>query len=358
MKNVFIDGRMYSHTGIGRFLRNRLHQLENNPVLQSGTLFLPKGCSYHSKKFKTIYGDTPLYSAREQLKLNQLTNIYKPDLYFSPHYILPFPGAGAKSFVATIHDLSHYKYGVLKKNIARLYLHHALDKVKYVITVSRSVKKQIAHFFPKYGGEIVVIPNGIEEFFFHRVPEDNIKKVLSKYTLPDKYWLTSGGKKAHKNVHLLENMRSFLPREYQSIPIVVLGNYRLKKPFIRKNLYYMPYIEDRELPPLYHGAELFLFPSLSEGFGLPVLEALACETPVVCSNIPAHLENYSEVVSFFNPANPKDAADAVARVLQSSGLRQEMKENGRKTALRYSWSSTAHEFIEVLKHAYENRHCH
>jgi len=356
MKDIFIDGRMYHHTGIGRFLRNRLQQMEEHDKVSSGTLILPPGTDYSSSRFHTIHSSIPIYSLREQKLLSHLSRQYHASLYFSPHYILPFKGRNSTSYIATIHDLSHFQYGGLKKQAARWYIHNALKKTRHLITVSISVKKQLEVLYPEYKGEIITIPNGIEESFFQQPTLSEIQYIRMKYKLPDTFWLTSGGQKPHKNLALLKKMRRFLPPETAPTLIVVLGNYGLKNPVEEENFLYLPYISDNEIPLVYRAAELFLFPSKAEGFGLPILEAFACGVPVICSDIEVHRENYAGGALFFSPENAREAAQQVKKALHSMSLKNRLTSRALSIAQRHSWKETSETFMGVLQKAYENRH--
>jgi alpha-1,3-rhamnosyl/mannosyltransferase len=108
-------------------------------------------------------------------------------------------------------------------------------------------------------------------------------------------------------------------------------------------------VAEAELPALYTGAELFVFPSLYEGFGLPVLEAMACGTPVVCSNVSSLPEVAGDAACQVNPLAVDELAAAIGRVLGDAALRQQMRERGLAQAARFSWTRTAQETLAVYR---------
>jgi glycosyltransferase involved in cell wall biosynthesis len=117
----------------------------------------------------------------------------------------------------------------------------------------------------------------------------------------------------------------------------------------RADVVFTGFVPRKELPVLYRGADLFIFPSLYEGFGLPVLEAMACGTPVACSKVSSLPEVGGDAVEYFNPQDPSDMAGALERVFCEPEYRERLKILGLKRSARFSWKQTADRTLEILE---------
>ena len=219
-----------------------------------------------------------------------------------------------------------------------------------------------------------MIPEAADARFQPQLP-DRIAAVLRKYALPEKYVLSVGSNKPHKNLQrLIEAWKisgfgvrdsgfgirkvpqSPVPSPQSPIKLVIAGHWDERYPEAKKlseesglkdKVLFIGQVEDADLPALYSGAELFVFPSLYEGFGLPVIEAMACGVPVLCSGVSSLPEVAGDAALLVEPRDVNTLAAKMGQVLMDEGLRQEMHRKGLAQAKKFSWEQTARETVNV-----------
>jgi glycosyltransferase involved in cell wall biosynthesis len=238
-------------------------------------------------------------------------------------------------------------------------------KSETVITVSNYEKRRILDRMKIDENKIKVIYNGIDEQRFRvkndRESNDSIK---TRYNLPEKYILFIGNTAARKNaLRVIEAYALYASKTEQPVPIVAPG---LNKAFIKEHLqricqpnkldsFITPgYIRDEDLAGLYEASTLFLYPSLSEGFGMPLVEAMACGTPVITSNISCLPEIAGNAAMLVDPTNVKAICEAITKLLSNEELRVSMVDLGIQNAKRFSWNKTALDVFEVYEKAIFN----
>ena len=283
-------------------------------------------------------------------------------LYHSPYYLMPYlPGIPT---VLTSHDvipLIFPEYFTLWQRVAyRIANTSAIRTASKVIVVSESTKADLTRLFRAPPERVRVIPHGVDPRFT-RASGPAIDAVRKKYRLPDRYLLYVGTNKPHKNlVRLVEAWGKAL-REYRLMPscmLVIAGYWDNRYPEaltrthelgLSGNIIFAGPIEDHDLAPLYAGASLFIFPSLYEGFGFPVLEAMACGTPVMCSATSGLIEVAGQAALLFDPHNPSEMARHIADTLSSPERLQQLREAGFSQASRFTWERTAGETLAVYR---------
>jgi glycosyltransferase involved in cell wall biosynthesis len=273
----------------------------------------------------------------------------KPKLFFSPGYNSPL--AWPKPFVFTLHDLHHLRVRENSNAIKRAYYHQvirpACHRAAFVLTVSEYSKREIAAWAGLDSGKIVNVGNGVGLPFS---PHG------SCYQPGFPYLLYVGSHKPHKNLpRLLSayaaagvcNDVSFVLTGYPSAEL----QSQVKALRIQEHVRFLRIADNDSLAQLYRGAAGLLFPSLYEGFGLPPLEAMACGTPVMTSNVCSLPEVVGDAAVLVNPLDIDAIAAGIRKLVMDSELRQLLRSKGLAQARRFTWQQTAHAAQKVLEAA-------
>ncbi len=305
--------------------------------------------------------DVPIYGIKEQLKFpyKELKK-HKPDLLHVPHYNVPIFYRG--DMIVTIHDLTHLVYSEFLSNkfakyYAKLMMKIAIKKSKIILTVSENTKKDLIKFFKVDENKIKVVYLGVKDNLVNK-PKESIDYLYKKFGIPrdKKLLMYVGNLKPHKNLERLLEAFSKIENNDEYALILVgkaFENYNIlgdkeKELSIEKNTIHTGIVTEDELVDLYNLVELFVFPSLYEGFGLPVIEAMACGTKVVSSNTSSLTEVGGNVIPYFNP---KDIEE-MARVIKEEINRVDTKEDIEKRiawAKRFDWKKTSKEIQEIFE---------
>ncbi|PIQ78390.1 hypothetical protein COV82_01055 [Candidatus Peregrinibacteria bacterium CG11_big_fil_rev_8_21_14_0_20_46_8] len=178
--------------------------------------------------------------------------------------------------------------------------------------------------------------------FFQKPADDTVQTIRKKYSLPDKFILTVGGLQPRKNIGQLIDATEFL-----KIPLVIVGGTGWKseknqaKVAAAQRVQHLTDCSAEELAALYHMATLFVFPTLYEGFGIPILEAMAAGCPVICSNTSSMPEVAGDAAILINPQHTTELRDAIQRVWNSPDMRQQLRQKGFAQAQDFSWKKCA-----------------
>ena len=273
----------------------------------------------------------------------------RPDLYFSPAFNPPLWSKAP--FVFAIHDLIHLHVPEEKSWVKDIYyrfvVRPALHKAYRVITVSEFSKREIIEWSGVSSDRVCVVGNGVEPVYN---PEGKI------HTPGYSYFLNVGNHKPHKN--LLRLIRSFarskIPKE---VRLVFTGepDKLLRKQVgdlgLEGRVVFSGFVPEPELPAYYRGASALLFPSLYEGFGLPIIEAMACGTPVITSKITAMPEVAAEAAILVDPYDCEHIQRAVEEVYYDKGLRNYLRDKGFARARHFSWDGVVKRTKYILENA-------
>ena len=232
-------------------------------------------------KYVFLYPDIPYYSLKEQLMMPKIIREAKLDLLHVPHFNVPLHCP--VPFVVTIHDLILHHYPnqaeLMKCMAYKKLMKHVVQKSEHIIAVSNSTADDIAQTYgDNFRSKTNAIYEGVSEWFQPASDEEK-NQIRTKYTLPENYLLYIGACKEHKNVQTLIDA---CPDD-QTL-ILVTGGKEQKNLKLRSNSRVLDDVSDNNLPALISAASLYIQPSLYEGFGLPILEAMACGTTVIASN--------------------------------------------------------------------------
>jgi glycosyltransferase involved in cell wall biosynthesis len=277
--------------------------------------------------------------------------IRRPQLFFSPGYNSPLGWPGA--FVFTLHDLNHLRVpdnsNALKRAYYRYIIRPACHRAQCVLTVSEYSKKEIAAWAEVNEEKIVNVGNGVGPPF---------SAAGQKYDPGYPYLLYVGSRKPHKNLPRLlqayavsgmqQDVRLVISGEADSAIVAELDHLKITDVVEFRGL-----SNDQDLADAYRGAMGLLFPSLYEGFGLPPLEAMACGTPVLTSNICSLPEVTGEAAILVDPLQVEDISDGIKRLVRDSKLRAAMRDMGLERSHLFTWSETARKTSQALALAQE-----
>jgi glycosyltransferase involved in cell wall biosynthesis len=353
-----VDAR-HLQTGIGAYT---LHLIRSLHALRFGHLHAltkPEHVSElqpYCERISVV--DVPIYSMREQVAVPWAAR--HETLLHVPHYNAPllYPG----TLLATIHDLTH----MLDRNHrgtwkTRLYaspmLHAVAKRAAHLFTVSEYSKQKIIEHLAVAAEQITVVYNGIGCQF---VPGDldlAREDVARRFGISRPYLLYVGSLKPHKNIETL--VEAYADLETGKVPGLDLviagtgraGRIRLEQQSARLGLHLM-FISDAdnlELAQLYRAAEVLVLPSFEEGFGLPILEAMACGTAVVCANAAAMPEVAGDAAMLFDPHDSQDLCRILRMVLSTNDLKQSLRERGLMRASKFTWHETAAKHIPIYQ---------
>lgn len=265
--------------------------------------------------------------------------------------------------VLTIHDLSWKFFPECYSRRMRAW-HHLLDARKLIgharmiITPSKTTASDVSRVFQKSPEQIETIPHGITPNF-HLKMEAHDHGVRSKHKLPKRFALFVGTIEPRKNVlSIIEGVKRYREMTRDDLHLVIVGKWGWKSHSIRRRLWKrdtqgwvhnLEYVDSRDLPTIYRSANVFLWPSFYEGFGLPVLEAMACGLPVITSNISSMPEVTRTAAVHVDPFNIQDIADALKGVIQSKPLQDQLKKAGLERADQFSWKKAAEQTLAIFE---------
>ncbi len=364
--HIAIDGRyIQDHfPGIGRYTYNLIQALAkaapedsfvllHNPQLVNTRYDLER---LEAPNVEMVSVSIPTFSLTEQYRLPSLIRHLGLDLFHSPYYIkpyiLPCPS------VVTIYDLIPRLYpqyiSPWARAIFEMAIRLAVATSRLVISVSQSAKEDLVRLLGVPPSKVRVTPLGVDTRF-HPVNEKAILSLRQKYDLPEGYILYLGINKPHKNlVRLVEAFAKVKTGR----KLVLAGKedprYRevheiVKQLSLQDRAVFLDQVPEDDLPALYSGAALFVFPSLYEGVGLPLLEAMACGVPMVCSSTSSLPEIVGRAAVMVDPLDVSLLARALERVLRDGDLRASMCQEGLKQATLFPWERTAKETLAVYR---------
>lgn len=368
---IAIDVRKINDFGIGTYLRNLIRHL---PTLDSDNEYYLL-CYQRdedllqalSSSFRLSFVNAQNYSLSEHAAIPLKLRRIRADLYHAPHYVLPY-FTPCRS-VVTVHDVIHllfpqYLPSRFAIHYARHMIGHALEKAELVMTVSKASKRDLLGFFDVEEDKIRVIPNGIDPSMTLELDPVELDRVKRRFQLQGRIALFVGNIKPHKNVERLIGAFAKLREdsEFSDVTLIVVGDEISKYPSLRRaverhhvraNVRFFGFVPERTLVGLYRAANVFVFPSLYEGFGLPPLEAMANGTPVVTSRISSLPEVVGDAALTVDPYNIDEIADAMKTVLVDEAVRQRLIHTGRLRAERFSWKEAVSQihatYMEALR---------
>jgi glycosyltransferase involved in cell wall biosynthesis len=253
-----------------------------------------------------------------------------------------------------VHDLSFLHYpSFIRKSYFLFYKYYTpkfLNKAKTIVTVSEFSKKDIIAHYKIEADKIDVVPNGVKEIF-HPLTDFEKKSVKNKLTGGKEYFIYAGAIHPRKNLtNLLKAFSIFKKKQTSNWKLVLTGRLAWKyKHFVksletykyREDVVLTGYLDEEELVNVIGSAYALVYPSLWEGFGVPVLEAMRCQVPVITSENSAMQEIAKDAALFANPSDHNDLAEKMMLLYKDENLRSQLIERGNKMSEEYNWSHSA-----------------
>lgn len=356
---IGIDCRFWNESGVGRYTRNLVRELQVIDKQNSYTLFcISKNIqevksSLTNPSFRVVSADIKWHTLAEQTKFPGILAKSDLDLVHFPYFSLPV--FYNRPFVVTIHDLilHHFSTGRastlplpayhLKRTGYKFIINQAASKSRQIITVSEATKKEIVEHLNIKPQKVTVTYEGVDDF----IKGDSLRKNYS-------YFLYVGNTYPHKNLDVL--IHAFSGLTDTSVKLIIVGKKdyfqnRLKNTaslgYKNPNIIFEENVSDKKLAGLYSQALALISPSLMEGFGLPVLEAMRNNCLVLASDIPVYREICSDAVVYFDPKNREDIMKKMQLVLDKKISKEVMLKKAKKISEKYIWKKMAEKTLEV-----------
>lgn len=365
-------------TGIGIYFKNLLFELAN---IDSENQYYLFSSSYKDRFYRDELPPFSLCEFRDARYPVKLINFLwqklgwppldaffktKLDLTHSPLPLL-LPTKGHK--IVTVYDLFFMDFpsfvkGEVRKNFVRR-IKSSLHRADGILVISQFVKDQIVDRFSLKEDKIKVVYLGVDRDFFYKPSEILKEKVKDKYGLPSEFVLFVGAIEPRKNLIKLTEALAFLHEKAYDIPLVIAGKkgmdyLNLKKKItgtkLQSKVFFLDYLPEGDLKVLYHLASCLVFPSLNEGFGLPLVEAMASECPLVISRAPALPEIAADAALYFHPEDTEEMASQILAVLENGDIRKDLVEKGLQRVRRFSWTKTAEDTLAFYRSVLDRGH--
>ncbi len=280
------------------------------------------------------------------------------DVFFSPTHYLPLY-VGCPSAISIL-DLSYIHFpGLFKKKDLyqmKFWGGYSVKRASKIITISQSSKNDIINFYKVESEKVAVVYPGIKKVSSSKYQVESMEKIREKYGIKGDYILFVGTLQPRKNIVRLVEAMSEL--ENKEVKLVVVGKKGwmfeeiLKSPQkfgVSNRVKFLESVPDEDLPSLYENAQCFVLPSLYEGFGLPVLEAMQNGCPVIVSKVSSLPEAGGDAALYINPQDSSDIAEKIDKVLSDENLRGQMIRKGYEQVKKFSWEKSAAETLKVLE---------
>jgi glycosyltransferase involved in cell wall biosynthesis len=366
---VGIDARKARDFGIGVYTRELLAALAANPASENFEFVVfaraADGDEFRRlpPHFRVVEANAAAYSVAELSVFPLALRSRRLDLFHALHYVVP--PLAAPRIVVTIHDLFHLRFpeffpGWRRRVYARSMFGRAA-RADRVIAVSQATAADLRERLGVSDAKIAVVPNGVSARFRADIPRSEAEAALRRHGLPKGAILFLGGGKPHKNAETL--LRAFASyRGRGGAAALVLGGpmktgererlrARARDLGIGAAVHFPGVFPEEDLPAIYSGVRLLAHPALAEGFGLPILEAMACGTPVVTSNVSAMAEIAGAAAVTVDPTDVGALAGALERVERDEALRGELRRKGLDRSAEFRWERAAAATLNVYAEA-------
>jgi len=355
----FQAGRM---TGIARYLWHFLRYTTTSDSPHEYVLFCNQWTHvpFDYPKLKKVIINEKITLIWDQLLLPLRMAREKIDVFLTPYFKVPL--FLSSNVVLIINDLIPLffpeEFGLFKRVYFRLMCQMAVRRAARIVTISENSRDDIVKLFNVPADKIGIVHLAAEQRF--RPTDIGIEEIRKKYTLPQKFILYVGNLSPHKNIHVLLKAYAALPLNLREQYKLVLGTPKSDKYLthikkiiegmeLTRDVVFTGFIEDEDLPTVYHMSSLFAFPSLYEGFGLPPLEAMACGCPVVSSNTSSLTEVLGDAALFFNPHDVGEISSAIGQMLEDKDLQIKFRQKGLQRAKLFSIEKMGNKMLDVFE---------
>lgn len=365
---IGIDARFLGPegSGISRYIERLITHLERIDQRHEYVVWLRPAARWRptNPRWSVRIADVPWYSLAEQTRMPRLFQAAKLDLLHVPHFNVPvfYPGR----LIVTVHDLILNEHPTersstleplifrLKHAAYRFTIRRAVSHAKRIVTVSRWSETQLHRAYPMTEKKTRVTYEAADP-----LPTPVDWSAITAHGVTKPYILYAGNTYPHKNLERLVEALQLMHTAGENIQLVLVGkrdyfSQRLEalvKERPVQNIVFFGYASDAELNALYRHAQAYVFPSLSEGFGLPGLEAMQAQTPVVAAKASCLPEIYGSAAAYFDPHVPADMARQITAVVKDQTLRSHLITAGAAKVQEYSWERMARETLTVYEEA-------
>ena len=330
---------LFHNEGKGAFLPTTLTHLPSYKVK----------AGYKPWRMAVLLGQAAHFPMDRQLKGASI-------FHATEHLLIPLKNIPT---ILTVHDIIPRLFPAYHKKLNYWYLNIAMPlycrRATAVLTVSQSSKNDLVNYFELPAEKIHVIPEAAADHFFQPTSDD-IHRVTEKYNLPENYLLHLGTIEPRKNLHRLIDALLILRQSHCDLKLVLVGAKgwlvddlfeRVKQERLEEIIILPGWVDDEDLPGLIAGARLGVHPSLYEGFGLPILEQMACGQVVASSNSSSLPEVGGEAAAYFDPTSVNEMVAVIHQLLTSPDEYKKRQEMGLAQAKEFSWENSASKTIEL-----------
>lgn len=362
--HIGLDARKYYDFGIGTYIQNLLFQYDRLLRQPLSVFVAPRDRESIQGRHRCSVHDSSAgkYSIRELYSLSRQASRLGIDLFHAPHYTLPL-GLRAKR-VVTIHDIIHIAFpeyfNVLQRSYAAWALRHACSAADAVIVDAQFTKDELLHRFDVDPAKIHVVHLGVSDSFGPAGAKDEAEMFRRNYGIPSAFVLYVGSLKPHKNIPNLFSAMSQLTVS-RDLSLVLVGEkmdgypelvHLARRLGLEKRVITTGQLSASDLATAYRAASIVVLPSLYEGFGLPLLEAMASGTPVIGSRAASIPEVMGEAGLYADASRPEELALTIDRIMGDSSLRESLRKKGLEQASRFSWERCAKATIQIYEGVY------
>lgn len=360
----------YNKSGLGNYSRNLIDSLAKPDSVNSFILFTPKIenriiLNQHTENNISIISPSKIYRKvfgsiwRSRFIVSDIKK-QKIDIYHGLSHELPYgiKKSGAKT-VLTVHDLIFLRfpqfYGAVNVFIYKKKLEYACKVADKIVAISTQTKDDLIDFLKVDPNKIEVIYQSCNSVYQQKIDKEEFQSIKVKYNLPDRYLLYVGTIEERKN---LLNIVKALKEKKIEIPLVVVGRkteyfHKSVKPYLVENrmdnIIFPEKVKNDELPAIYQNALCFVYPSIFEGFGIPILEALTSGIPVITSKGSCFEETGGLGSIYINPQNHNEIGEAILKIIENQELRSDLTRHGIEHAKQFLPEVIADKFINLYK---------
>ena len=372
-RHIVIDARRIRDFGIGTYIRSLIHALggidrDNRYTIVSNPAGIGELKGLPENFNTAIYARND-HSAMDHVAFPIFLRRLSPDLVHIPLNRVPL--LMVRPYVVTIHDMANLLFEEEASNIRmqlrRYRFRRGLVRADRVIAVSEATKRDVENVMGVPPSRIRRVYNAPDPAFFERASKGSgheQEKILERYQINYPYVLYAGAIRRHKNIPRLVEAFAVVRDQlaghpiYSNLRLVIIGDNISRYPAVRQAVIksrveqavrFLGFVPFDTLRCFYESAAAFVFPSRYEGFGLPPLEAMACGTPVIASNVSSLPEVVGEAAMSINPERVFDIARGIKEVLLDEELRARLIRRGREQAARFNWNWTARQVLEIYR---------
>jgi glycosyltransferase involved in cell wall biosynthesis len=343
-------------TFVAWYLNARLSREPGRPLAAMPENVIPRSVPIPARAFEIL---------SQRWEVPRVEWAYSFDLLFAPNFV---PPPTRRPVVLTVHDLAFRLFPATAPQATRLWLarlDHYLPRAARIIAVSESTRRDVIEVYGVAEDRVVAVPHGVDRAEFRPVSHERVERVRRRFGIDGPYLLSLGAIEPRKNLTRL--LQAFARLEPDlDVRLVLAGSgvpWNPEGPTslqaaldelpadTRRKTVLAGYVSAEDRVALLSGARALVYPSLYEGFGLPILEAMACGTPVVTSNISAMPEVAGTAAELVDPRDVESIASGIERVLRDAVLAQRLRAEGFERAAAHDWDDTARRTADVLRGA-------